>query len=97
MPEPAILSRAFCSCAEALAAAQSSGERCWEAELYRRQGEMLLKRRDGRADAGVAFRHALAVARYQGARAIERRAAARLARPDHGLGDSRRSARGMTE
>jgi adenylate cyclase len=68
---------------EALAALQATGERCWEAELYRRQGETLLKRRDGRDEAGVAFSHALAVARYQGARAIELRAAASLARLEH--------------
>jgi DNA-binding SARP family transcriptional activator/predicted ATPase len=64
---------------EALATVQATGERCWEAELYWRKGDLLQKQRGRGVEANVAFNNALGVARYQGAKAIELRAAASLA------------------
>jgi predicted ATPase len=66
--------------AEALAIVERTGERWYEAELFRRRGELLGARTDRTSEAEVAFRSALAVARYQGARSIELRAATSLVR-----------------
>jgi predicted ATPase len=66
--------------AEALEAAQSTGERYYEAELHRLQGELLLDQGAGRAEAKACFARALEMARRQGARSLELRAAASLAR-----------------
>jgi predicted ATPase len=65
---------------EALAVVQDHGERCWEAHLYWCKGELLLLAERGDGQAKLAFRTALALARQQGARAIELRAAAGLSR-----------------
>jgi predicted ATPase len=69
--------------AEARAQVDSSGERWWEAELHRLEGEVLLSAaddgdgdRDARAEA--CFRNALEVARRQQARSLELRAALSL-------------------
>ncbi len=64
--------------AEALALVERTNERWCEAELYRRRGD-LLSRGGSDSEAEVAFRRSLEVARYQGARALELRSAARLA------------------
>jgi predicted ATPase len=70
--------------AEALALAQEKGERFWEAELYRLQGELMLTHADadppGRGAAEACLRQSLDVARRQGARSLELRAAASLGR-----------------
>jgi DNA-binding NtrC family response regulator/predicted ATPase len=67
--------------AEALAAVHDSGERCYEAELYRLQGELLLARpAEPHAEAEACFCQALAVARRQQAKSLELRAAMSLAR-----------------
>jgi predicted negative regulator of RcsB-dependent stress response len=64
---------------EALTAAHSTGERNYEAELYRLQGELLLAQSaDDRAEA--CFRRALDVARCRGAKSLELRAAVSLSR-----------------
>jgi predicted ATPase len=64
--------------AEAAAVVERTNERWSEAELFRRKGELLERvARDDEAE--VAYRRALDVARYQGARALELRAATRLA------------------
>jgi predicted ATPase len=61
--------------------ADRMGERWFEAELSRVQGEWLAAhRRDERQQAEACFHHALAVARKQNARTWELRAAASLAR-----------------
>ena len=72
---------------EALAAVDRTGERWWESELRRLKGELTLKQavrsRSGpraAADAEACFVDALAVARQQGARSLELRAAVSLAR-----------------
>ena len=54
---------------------QQSGERCWEAELYRVRGELLLKRDPSHpAEARAALESAVEVARKQGAKSLELRA-----------------------
>jgi predicted ATPase len=66
---------------EALATCERTGHRAFEAELYRARGEMLLKRDPPNpAPAEEAFQTAIAVARQQGARSFELRAALALAK-----------------
>jgi predicted ATPase len=66
---------------EALEVMQQSGERAWEAELYRLKGELLLARATGHdTEAETCFRQALAVARRQEAKSLELRAAMSLSR-----------------
>ncbi len=68
--------------AEALATAERTGERRSEAELYRLKGELLLQRAtpgDG-VEAEACFHQALAIARRQGAKSWELRAAMSLSR-----------------
>jgi predicted ATPase len=73
--------------AEAFAEVQKTGERFWEAELYRLKGEFLLMPGVGiegqfaRTEAAeVCFRQALDIARQQQARSLELRAAMSLGR-----------------
>jgi predicted ATPase len=57
------------------------GERFWEAELYRLQGELLLQQATGSGDeTETCFRQALDVARHQQAKSLELRAAISLSR-----------------
>jgi len=72
---------------EAMAFVHKTGERCHEAELYRLKGSILLdaSNKDDRLaaysdEAETCFRNAIAVARRQGARSLELRAASSLAR-----------------
>jgi predicted ATPase len=77
---------------EALAFAEESGERWWEAELYRLRGELLLAQStDNRAEAEACFRRALEIARQQSAKAFELRAATSLARLWAEQGERRRA------
>ncbi len=67
--------------AEALARCSRLEERFYEAELYRIRGELLLQRAPTDTPAAEAsFRHAADVARRQGAKTLELRAASSLAR-----------------
>ena len=82
--------------AEALACAHTTGERCWEAELYRLKGELLLQSgvqgleaggltpdaglQTRDAEAEACFRQALDIARRQQAKSLELRAAMSLSR-----------------
>ena len=67
--------------AEALAFAEESGERWWEADLHRLEGELLLIRAsDNQAEAEACFRRALEVAQAQSGKALELRASTSLAR-----------------
>jgi predicted ATPase len=70
--------------AEALATATATGERFWEAELYRLRGELLLARAEGQpsvlSDAEAGFHRALDVARRQQAKSLELRAVMSLSR-----------------
>ena len=69
------------SFAEALARIERTGERWFEAELHRLKGEILLGGcKPSLADAETEFRQAITIARAQGARFWELRAATSLAR-----------------
>ena len=64
-----------------MAIVESTGERYFEAELHRLQGELLLDRSPGdHGPAEGAFQKALSVARAQQAKSLELRAATSLAR-----------------
>lgn len=66
---------------DAFAYVARSGERFWEAELHRVQGELLLSESGAQRDAAeTCFHRALEISRQQGARALELRAATSLAR-----------------
>jgi predicted ATPase len=65
--------------AEALALADATGERYYEAELHRLKGEFLLRQAAGDG-AEACFREAAGVARRQAAQSLELRAAMSLAR-----------------
>jgi predicted ATPase len=66
---------------EALDAVVRSGERCWEAELHRLQGQLLLQKdAANQAEAEACFHRAIEFARAQKAKSWELRAATSLAR-----------------
>ncbi len=66
---------------EALTLVGETGERFWEAELYRLKGEFLLVRsRDSQAQAEASFRQAVEKARHQEAKSLELRALVSLSR-----------------
>jgi len=66
---------------EALALVEDTGERCWEAELYRLQGELLWARSAAEhMEAERCLHQALALARRQQAKSFELRAAMSLSR-----------------
>ena len=67
--------------AEAHALVEQSGERWWQAELHRLQGEFLLRQAVPDAtQAAACFQQALAIAHRQRAKALELRAAVSLSR-----------------
>jgi class 3 adenylate cyclase/tetratricopeptide (TPR) repeat protein len=73
--------RAVATLDEALATSDSAGYRTFVAELHRVRGELLLNREPAnRAPGEEAFKTAIAIARGQGARSFELRAALRLAK-----------------
>jgi serine/threonine protein kinase/tetratricopeptide (TPR) repeat protein len=72
---------------EAIAIATKNDDRCWEPELHRLKGELLLRLGEstmagvpGAREAEAAFRNAIAVAIKQNSRSLELRAAVSLAR-----------------
>ncbi|HBY97701.1 MAG TPA: adenylate cyclase [Chloroflexi bacterium] len=66
---------------EALALVAEIGERQWESELHRLKGELLLAASaENHAEAENCFRQALSVARQQGAKSLELRAAMGVSR-----------------
>jgi predicted ATPase len=68
---------------EALALVETTGERWWEAELYRLQGELLLAQAGTPSkmiEAEACMQKALAIARYQQAKSLELRAVMSLSR-----------------
>ena len=72
--------RALAILDEALATSERTGNRTFDAELHRVRGEMLLRRGPANpAPAEEAFRSAIAVAKQQGTRSFELRAALSLA------------------
>jgi predicted ATPase/class 3 adenylate cyclase len=72
--------------AEAQEMAKTTEDRFWDAELLRLRGELLLVQPGNEEEAMALFHDALEVARSQGARSLELRAATSLARH---LGDER--------
>ena len=67
--------------AEALAVMDCTGERWWEAEVYRLQGELLLKQTAAdEPQAETCFRHALDIACCQEAKSLELRVITGLSR-----------------
>jgi serine/threonine protein kinase/predicted ATPase len=66
--------------AEALAFAEQSGERFFEAEINRLRGELLLKSEAPQAEVEECFHQAIKVAQKQSAKSLELRAAMSLAR-----------------
>jgi predicted ATPase len=66
--------------AEGLAAAKASGERWFDAELYRLEGEMLRLARSNRRTTEACFLRAMTIAREQRGKLWELRAATSLAR-----------------
>jgi class 3 adenylate cyclase/predicted ATPase len=72
---------------EAAAAVEETGERRWEAEIYRLIGELTMARRAGdRTEAAACFRHAIDVSGRQSAKALELRATTSLAQLWHDQG-----------
>jgi DNA-binding winged helix-turn-helix (wHTH) protein/predicted ATPase len=65
---------------QGIALADAGGERFYSAELHRLKGELLALSSDDRNDAEKSFRDAIALARKQGAKALETRAKASLQR-----------------
>jgi predicted ATPase len=65
---------------EAEAVIQRTGERRWEAEIHRMQGALLLSTSGITDDAQKRFERALVLARDQGARSLELRAATSMGR-----------------
>ena len=64
------------SLVEALAIADTTWERCWEAELHRQRGELLLMQPEQKVEeAEECFGKALDIARHQQAKSLELRAA----------------------
>jgi predicted ATPase len=75
------VNRALATLDEALATCERTGHRAFEAELHRVRGEMLLKRDPGNpAPADHALQTAIVVAKQQGTRSFELRAALALAK-----------------
>jgi len=64
---------------EGLARSRATSERFWDAELHRLRAELLLRGGAGAAEAEAALDRALEIARGQGARSLELRAASALA------------------
>jgi predicted ATPase len=64
--------------AEALNVADKTGERYYEAELYRLKGELLRQKAKTEAEAEGCFRQAMDIARRQSAKSLELRAAMNL-------------------
>jgi predicted ATPase len=66
---------------EALAFAETTGERWYVSELYRLKGELLLQQSEGKqAEAETCFQQAIAIAQNQQAKSLELRATTSLAR-----------------
>jgi class 3 adenylate cyclase/predicted ATPase len=77
---------------EAMDLVETHGERWWQAELHRLQGELLLARNgNGQAQACLCFKHALDISRQQKAKSLELRAATSLARLWAGQGERQKA------
>ena len=74
---------------EALSRGRETNERWWDAELHRLRAELLLRGGAGAAEAEVALRRALEIARRQQAKSLELRAARGPGSPVGGIGPNR--------
>jgi len=74
------LAEAHGTVATALAVAAQTGQLFWDAELHRLDGDLLLATGRTADEAATRYHRALAIAREQGARSFELRAATSLAR-----------------
>jgi predicted ATPase len=84
--------------AEAIEVGCETGEHCWDAELWRLRGELLGQYGTTREpEAGACFRRAIEVARAQGARSWELRAATSLARLLRVRGEPRQGCELLTD
>lgn len=63
---------------EALDVVESTGERVYEAELYRLKGDLLLMRADTEKDVKLNYQQAIDIARHRGFRSLELRATVNL-------------------
>jgi class 3 adenylate cyclase/predicted ATPase len=81
----------FATLRDAMTLAEETGERFVEAEIHRVEGNLWLFR-NGSAEAEICYMRSLDVARAQGTRSLELRAAADLARLWAGRGDRARAA-----
>jgi predicted ATPase len=79
-----------------LTLAATSGERCWEAEMHRLRGELLLMNGGQPCEAETCFHRALEVARAQSARSWELRAVMSLGKLLHRQG-TRQEARALLQ
>jgi predicted ATPase len=73
--------------AQALAAAERSGERCYEAEIWRLRGELTKLQGEATDAVEACYTQALATARQQEAKSLQLRAAASLAQLWHEQGN----------
>jgi len=84
--------------AEALNVADKTGERFYEAELYRLKGELLLKSEIQRlAEAETCFHKAIDIARRQSAKSLELGAAMSLSRLLHQQGKTEEARQMLAE
>jgi DNA-binding SARP family transcriptional activator/predicted ATPase len=88
--------RALASLDEALGRVEKSGERNCEAELHRVKGELLLMQGEA-AEAQVCFHQGLDVARRQGSKSLELRAAVSLSRLWQRQGEKAEARQMLTE
>ncbi|MEZ4863696.1 MAG: AAA family ATPase [Caldilineaceae bacterium] len=65
---------------EAFAMSESSGQRSWDADLYRLQGELLMATGPSATEAVLAYERAIQLARQQDAKSLELRATLGLSR-----------------
>ena len=82
---------------EALAAVNKTGERVYEAELYRLKGELLQKQATAMGAVEECFRQAVSVARQQSAKSLELRAVMSLSRLLKAQGQTTEARQMLTE
>lgn len=91
--------KGLCLLTEALASGEKTGERYWDAELYRLKGELLLQAaaKGAEADAENCFHQAIALACQQKARSLELRTVMSLCRLWQKQGKNEAACKRLTE
>ena len=82
---------------EALAQVETTGERVWEAELYRLKGELLLGEGKAEAESEASFYQAIEIARQQNTKSLELRATMSLCRLWQSQGKKEEARRALAE